>query len=368
MTELLSTTPTETFEQNPTIGFLAVAIAVLFFGSQWIVVKKFPSGDGFYLQWMMCIGILVVGIFTMLIRSVTNPGPIYLEPFAMIGGALWTTGNLLCTPTLHLIGLSLGPALWGVANMVTGWITGTFGLFGLQSDKDNVSIFWLNCLGCLFAALSVPLYALITTKNTQDERKEKETHLNMKLIDNEVDNIQMIKDHIQHEEESPIFVFINSLPKSVQRITGLVFSIIAGMLFGSAFDPSKYLQDNHLSSPNGIDYVLAHFLGIFLSSTFYFIIYSICFRNKPFIFKEASLPGIVSGMVWGIAQVSWFIANTNLPYIVSYPIICAGPGLISQLWGMIVFREVKGMKNFIFFGIGTFVLVVGIICIVISKS
>ena len=76
---------------------------------------------------------------------------------------------------------------------------------------------------------------------------------------------------------------------------------------------------------------------------------------------------MISGMMWGIAQVCWFIANTNLPYVVSYPLICAGPGLMSQLWGIIVFREVKGKKNFILFGIGTIILIAGIICICISK-
>ena len=74
-------------------------------------------------------------------------------------------------------------------------------MFGLQSDKENVSIFWLNCLGCIFAAFSVPLYAMITTKNTQDERKEKENNLNMKLINNENNNDNIIEsDNIVENE------------------------------------------------------------------------------------------------------------------------------------------------------------------------
>ena len=47
--------------------------------------------------------------------------------------------------------------------MIMGWLTGTFGFFGLKSDKDTINIFWLNCLGAALSALSVPFYALIKT-------------------------------------------------------------------------------------------------------------------------------------------------------------------------------------------------------------
>ncbi|EMD48044.1 transmembrane protein, putative [Entamoeba histolytica KU27] len=388
--------PSDAESKNDVVGYICVLIAILFFGSNWIVVKKFPAGDGFFLQWMMLIGILIIGTFTMLIRGATMEGPIYFEPFAMLGGALWCTGNLLCVPSLQMIGLSLGPAIWGIGNMVTGWITGTFGLFGLHADKNDVKIFWLNIVGAILAAISVPCYALIKTKTSKDPQAEEapaedpevdkviqemdenkeESHVTDQNDENqapsptnEPEETNEIKEHPQpvEQEESPIFIMIKSMPVFLQRIVGVVLALIAGIFFGSNFDPPKYLQDNGLSSPNGIDYVLSHFLGIFISSTLYFICYAICFRNKPFMYRETTFPGIVSGMMWGVAQVCWFIANSNLPYVVSFPLITSGPGLLSQIWGIFVFGEVRGWKNFIFFGIGTFILIIGIVCIVVSK-
>ena len=389
-------------DKNVVIGYISVVIAVLFFGSNWVVTKKFPSGDGFYFQWCMCIGIVIVGIITMLISGCIEDGPIYIEPFAMLGGFLWCTGNLLCVPCLHMIGLTLGPGIWGVANMVVGWITGTFGLFGTNADKDIINIFWLNCVGAVLAALSVPFYSLIKTtvkgkekKSSEKEKKsstssdgtelqnpepkpeekpeedkkeeEEDKPVEDKPTEDPTEEAKQEEEEQKKEEESPILAGIKKLPVIVQRIVGLLLAIIAGALFGSSFDPSKYLQDTGKSSPDGIDYVLSHFLGIFFASTFYFICYTICFQNKPFVFKETTLPAMVSGMMWGVAQVAWFIANSNIPYVVSYPLITSGPGLLSALWGIVVFREVRGWKNFLFFGIGTIVLFAGIICIVVSR-
>ncbi|EMS16301.1 transmembrane protein, putative [Entamoeba histolytica HM-3:IMSS] len=382
-----------TDDKNVVLGYICVIIAVLFFGSNFTVTKKFPTSDGIFFQWVMCVGILLVGIFTMLFNGVLNDGPVIFEPFAMLGGLIWCTGNLFCIPIIQLIGLSLGPGIWGVANMVMGWLTGTFGWFGLNSDKENIKIFWLNCIGAILVGCSVPGYALIKTSPKLEHKTEEKTtsqnsyELNETLVSddeeiNEDSTTQIIiedenfiesenKEEYNNkkikEKESPISLLLKSMPKYLQMVVGVICSLIAGILFGSAFNPSKYLQDNRLSSPNGVDYVFSHFVGIFLASTLYFIIYIIIFRNKPFIFKQTILPGIISGAMWGIAQVCWFIANSNLPYVVSYPLICAGPGLLSALWGIVVFKEIRGWKNFIYFGGATIILLLGIVCICVSK-
>ncbi|EMD49645.1 transmembrane protein, putative [Entamoeba histolytica KU27] len=382
-----------TDDKNVVLGYICVIIAVLFFGSNFTVTKKFPTSDGIFFQWVMCVGILLVGIFTILFNGVLNDGPVIFEPFAMLGGLIWCTGNLFCIPIIQLIGLSLGPGIWGVANMVMGWLTGTFGWFGLNSDKENIKIFWLNCIGAILVGCSVPGYALIKTSPKLEHKTEEKTtsqnsyELNETLVSddeeiNEDSTTQIIiedENFIESEnkegynnkkikeKESPISLLLKSMPKYLQMVVGVICSLIAGILFGSAFNPSKYLQDNRLSSPNGVDYVFSHFVGIFLASTLYFIIYIIIFRNKPFIFKQTILPGIISGAMWGIAQVCWFIANSNLPYVVSYPLICAGPGLLSALWGIVVFKEIRGWKNFIYFGGATIILLLGIVCICVSK-
>merc|ERR1719181_2549050 len=85
----------------------------------------------------------------------------------MLGGALWATGNVLAVPVIKLVGLSLGLLIWGATNCVTGWLTGTFGLFGVK--PDNIPRPWLNYLGLGLTLVSLSLYVLIRPASDDDE-------------------------------------------------------------------------------------------------------------------------------------------------------------------------------------------------------
>lgn len=60
------------------------------------------------------------------------------------------------------------------------------------------------------------------------------------------------------------------------------------------------------------------------------------------VYPEVILPGIVSGVMWGIACACWFISNAELSEAVSFPIVGVAPAAIASLvWGVIIFREIK---------------------------
>ena len=90
----------------------------------------------------------------------------------------------------------------------------------------------------------------------------------------------------------------------------------------------------------GLDYVFATFCGIFMTSTVYFIIYAVYKRNRPKVYPRAMLPGFVAGIIWSIATASWFIANKVLSLAIAFPIIAAGPGIITAILGVFVFNEI----------------------------
>jgi len=116
------------------------------------------------------------------------------------------------------------------------------------------------------------------------------------------------------------------------------------VFYGVNFDPPTYLMD-HGGSQNGLDYVFSHFCGIYLTSTAFFLIYCIAKRSKPVLFPQIVLPGIISGILWSAADISWFVANAKLDLVVAFPIITTGPGVVASLWGIFVFGEIKGAKN-----------------------
>merc|ERR1719174_3441578 len=127
-------------------------------------------------------------------------------------------------------------------------------------------------------------------------------------------------------------------------------AIVSGLLYGSTFIPVQYKVDNG-GDTNNAHYIFSHFCGIFFASIFYFIIYCAVMGGKPNINPEVTIPAFISGIMWAIAQSSWFIANRNLSQVVSYPLVTGGPGLVAAIWGVLLFKEIQGTRIFIMLGI-----------------
>jgi hypothetical protein len=164
------------------VGYCAVLVATLFFGSNFVPVKRYETHDGMFYQWVMCAGIFLVGLIVQLlvfawpepgdrfdikpvntsmlpnfttaneteyldavtaqlrglelVSSRGDPYSVKFMPMAAFGGFLWATGNTLSVPVINLIGLGLGILTWGSANMLMGWATGLFGLFVGYEHRD----------------------------------------------------------------------------------------------------------------------------------------------------------------------------------------------------------------------------------------
>jgi glucose uptake protein GlcU len=115
-------------------------------------------GYGFFFAAMMAIGIAIVGVavnYSMLTSGPFFEGPRF-EPWAMVGGAAWMVGNLMTPTIIRLVGLGIGLSIWDLSNMVMGWATGSFGLFGVW--KETVKCPWMNYLGLALAGVSLILF------------------------------------------------------------------------------------------------------------------------------------------------------------------------------------------------------------------
>ena len=94
----------------------------VFFTSVILCLVRFSfSVSGLFFQWMLCIGIWLVGLVVNMILLM----PPFFIP-SLLGGFLWTTGNLMAVSIIKMIGLTMGLTVWGVTNMLSGWFTGTY--------------------------------------------------------------------------------------------------------------------------------------------------------------------------------------------------------------------------------------------------
>jgi hypothetical protein len=71
------------------LGYLGVFIAVTFFGSNFLPIKQYDTGDGIFFQFMLCTGIWMTGLFCNLIQGCPE-----FHAAASIGGMLWAIGNV----------------------------------------------------------------------------------------------------------------------------------------------------------------------------------------------------------------------------------------------------------------------------------
>jgi len=335
------------------IGYIGVLIATLCFGSYAVPVKMFPTGDGFVFQWIECCAILIIGFIVELIAG----QPYVFEPLAMIGGAFWCIGNVTVIPIVDSIGLGIGMLIWGVVNMLVGWSCGHFGI--VIAKEDNLKYPALNYLGVAVAAISIALYLPIKTNAQKKSATEDQ------------ESAPLLKSNVMSVNQAPSNdIGINEIPQDnkksgMKKFFGILAAFVAGLLYGVNMLPVSYLQDKHPTA-NPLAFAMSHYAGIFLMSTIIVIVYAIFKKNKPQFYPQTLLPALVAGFLWAIAQSGWFVGNANLGFTTTFPMICTGPGIIANLWGVLVFKEISGKRNLLFLISAFLLTLTGILLIAFS--
>ena len=91
-------------------------------------------------------------------------------------------------------------------------------------------------------------------------------------------------------------------------------------------------------------------------------------RSTPVLYPRVILPGFLSGLMWAAAQTAWFVANASLSVAVAFPLITSGPGIVSSLWGVFVFKEITGRRNFAVLGAAISLALTGCALIGVAKA
>jgi glucose uptake protein GlcU len=390
------------------VGYVAVAIAVVGFGSNFIPLKSVAIGDGFLFQFFLCCAIFATALPVLIYQNFPQ-----FHGFAVLGGMLWCTGNLFTQAAVKLIGLGLGMLIWGSVGMVLGWASGTFGLFGLS--KQEVANNVMNYAAVVVIIIGLVIYLNVeSTGRTKyrplrqeessmsmlkktDERSVSasaslnglngESELNVRLLrpgsmdaDSCVESGPYPPDSL--DDQQPIRTSIdsidmcdemfNSLSERSRRLLGLALAVVGGVFMGVCFDPSQWIIDNKFGGDdNTLNYVFPHYCGILLTSWCYTIIYGVYMqyykKTNLYINPHAVVPASFSGIIWGFSQIAWFVANGQLGFRISFPIISSGPGLVAALWGVLVFSEIRGSRNLCTLAAAAAVVCTGLVLIALSR-
>lgn len=386
-TEVLTATEGDSGEIPKYWGFITIAIAVFFYGVTYVPTKKFDTGDGMFFQWVYCSAAMFTGIVVQIIMGCPE-----FHPLVMLGGAFFSTGNITVVPIVKCIGLGLGLCIWGMLNLLSGWSTGRFGLFGVKEQVP--SHVTLNYIGVALAVSSAVIFAMVknevsaaridsTIAITDSERTlllgqsarqrgslyTTHTTNHDVVVFSDSRRSSSVNGIVPGSTEESDESFVDRLGPRGKRILGLVLCVLSGLLYGQTFTPAIYVQDNYKgASINGLDYVFATFCGVYLASTVYLLIYCIYKRNFPKVYPRVIFPTFIAGVMWSIATSCWFVANKVLSEAVAFPIVSTGPGIITAILGVFVFHEIRGRRNYVILSCAMSVTIAGAVCTGLSTA
>ncbi len=264
------------------VGYIGIIVSVLFLGSNYLPIKKYPTGDGMFFQLLLTTGIWIVGFVVNWSRDFPK-----FYPLPMLGGFLWTTGNLNTVPVMNTIGIGLGSLFPNVILLCLGWAIARFGFFGITPEVPSNPTY--NYIGVALTLISGVFFVFVKPNTTEKKTDE--------LTDGLITNQQIEEvEEVSTRDNSNQQIYFGNLNKNLKRVIGICLACCSGCLYAFTFTPALYVQDTYKdASPNALDYVFSLYTGIFVTSISYFSVYCIVKKNKPVVYPNVILPAICAG-------------------------------------------------------------------------
>eukprot|EP01001_Neometanema_parovale_P006910 NODE_3245_length_1252_cov_119.137290_g3081_i0.p1 GENE.NODE_3245_length_1252_cov_119.137290_g3081_i0~~NODE_3245_length_1252_cov_119.137290_g3081_i0.p1 ORF type:complete len:343 (+),score=44.21 NODE_3245_length_1252_cov_119.137290_g3081_i0:58-1086(+) len=337
-------------------GYMGTLVAAAFWGSNFVVTKRFDMGNGMAFQLHLCTGILLVGIMTLFLA----PGDVatdFRTIFAiegLLGGTMWTVGNLTTVPIVRSIGLGLGLSIWGGTSMVVGFIAG---VIGITIKADVLSRPALGIVGIILGVAMLIVFSFIKPASQQQVDKDQDQ-------DQEALNPIIDKNHERPSLANP------------PRLAGIAMALMAGVLYGLQFIPFQYWRENRTQPTNmsairwQATFFFSQFTGIFMSSLLAYMIYAVVQYSenaKPQqLEQDALVPSVISGIMWATASMGSMIGVADLGLAIAFPASSNGAFIVNALISLLVYREIQGKRNLALFGIGALLNITSTVCVALS--
>src|SRR3989338_4816815 len=131
-------------------------IAIIFWGSYLVPMKKIESYDPFYFQFLFCTSVFVSSIIFSFFFS-----KFILSPFAILSGFLFAVGNVFSLAAVKELGISRAFPVWVGVGISVVFLFGVFFLF-----ESFTSLFFA------IIALVLLIVGVFLVSSTKDPKKE----------------------------------------------------------------------------------------------------------------------------------------------------------------------------------------------------
>lgn len=317
-------------------GYLLLVGCSFFWGSMYLPVKQFDTGDNFFYQLLFSAAMWIVGFFLDAVRQFPK-----FHIYPMLGGFIWTIGNLNCVYGIKFLGVGLTLVFANVLSLIVGWATARFGWFGLRAEVPTSPL--MNYIGVSIAVISGISYIFVKPDlEVTEPEVSADEHVEMGYIEkkkeSEKDNNNDSVSTTSRED------FFDRLSLPTKRIIGFGFAAVNGIAFGEDFTGVVYMGQKE-NNDIYLDYLFSYYTGVFLSAFLIFIVYCMVKKNNPVLNPKLVLPGLLSGGMNSVATILYFLATSALSQSVTFPIANCGPNIFSNLWSIVVYKEIRGRRN-----------------------
>ena len=307
-------------------------------------------------------------------------------PWGIVSGIFWIPGGTMAIFAVRNAGLAVSQGTWSSMIVAVSFIWGIFGFHEGVKNKVQASlavvimIFGL-CGMSYYSAPSIVasngsihddsspiLYRVLNTMD-KDGKSDISTsasydHLPVKdreksslespsrcEIDTSSLDLEMFNsnDIINDQNDQQSLVICGK--RINRRLAGLISAFGCGIWGGSIMVPMHFAPSN----AGGLGYIISFAIGasivnifLWIMRYFYNVYYTGSFQKgwnalPSFHFKVMWLPGAVAGSVWSVGNIASIVSVQYLGEGVGYS-LSQSSMLISGLWGIIWFREIRGVE------------------------
>lgn len=351
-------------------------------------------------------------------EHVTEAG-LYTFPEGILGGSLFAIANLLIPTVVNNLGLGVGFMLWNATNITMGYLISRYGFFGVEPTIPRNPL--LSVLGIAFMLGSIGVYGMITPTLTgrllpersgittpeefspllTGERGASRSSSSVyrstisKVIHRASAADESLKEALVHPElpnfgpftmpaavSEHVALFDDAAEKQRKLVGGVIALLVGGFLscclvpyvnWQQSCTPSAVQMDTDdsesndrsnnlvISTCNPLNFIFSQCLGIYLTSTVAFLLYSafhrfILKRSMP---RSVMRPAYMCGVLWAIGLGGQLYSAGQLGFDQAYPVSSIGPAMVSMLWSACYFQEIQGKRNLQILGVATAMVFIG---------
>mmetsp|Transcript_9226 Transcript_9226/g.13894 ORF Transcript_9226/g.13894 Transcript_9226/m.13894 type:complete len:347 (+) Transcript_9226:44-1084(+) len=343
------------------LGYIAAGLSAVFNGS-FTSPYKFESVAKYNLHPILFTQYVSIGVF---LSSLLVIPFLYLNKEVVDdddAGTVFSFSWLGVIAGLLLV-VALGASFQAIKNIGVALSQGVFGgtailvsyIWGVVVFQEGVSNIALSVIGVLLLIAGVVCIAC--NKNLSDV-------VNKLRQGNDLATMPLNEESFSSNKTLSIELVgrrSSSDAPTGDRLVGILWAVLVGFSGGSILAPSHYASP----AEAGLAFIPSFGLGAMIGSPILCLVWFSCVDDLPPLQLNTLPTGILSGLLWNVSNILAVIAIPSLGYGVAYPILqCAL--FVAGVWGIVVFKEIKGQEITVFF-VGGAILISGAVCVAIAS-